>query len=266
MTLRTIDVSSNQGSINISSIDCDAVIVKATGGTNYVNEYCDFVLQQCFKLGKPAGIYHYAHEYGNINDPIAESDYFINNCKNYFGKVLVALDYEVAMNGYKYTQQDVEWCRQFIQNVINKTGVIPLLYISKSLIYECDWSSVANMNVGLWFAQYADNNNTGWLSDPWDDGKSTKPFTTVLQQYTSHGRIAGYNADLDLSLFYGNVNAWNKYANSKDKPNETGGNVNRDDYLTYFARDVIAGKYGNGNERKDKIYEAVQNKVNKLLK
>ena len=267
MTLRTIDVSSNQGSINISSIDCDAVIVKATGGNNYVNEYCDFVVQQCFKLGKPAGIYHYAHEYGNINDPIAESDYFINNCKNYFGKVLVALDYEVAMNGYKYTQQDVEWCRQFIQNVINKTGVIPLLYISKSLIYECDWSSVANMNVGLWFAQYADNNNTGWLSDPWDDGKSTKPFTTVLQQYTSHGRISGYNADLDLSLFYGTVNAWNKYAYSKDnKTNETGGNVNRDDYLTYFARDVIAGKYGDGNERKEKIYEAVQNKVNELLK
>ena len=38
MTLRTIDVSSNQGSINISSIDCDAVIVKATGGNNYVND------------------------------------------------------------------------------------------------------------------------------------------------------------------------------------------------------------------------------------
>lgn len=91
MTLRVIDVSSNQGQINIAPIDCDAVIVKATGGNNYVNEYCDFVLQQCFKLGKPAGIYHYAHEYGNINDPITESDYFINNCKNYFGKVLVML-------------------------------------------------------------------------------------------------------------------------------------------------------------------------------
>lgn len=267
MTLRVIDVSANQGLINIKPIDCDAVIVKGTGGNNYVNDCCDFVLQQCFKLNKPAGLYHYAHEFGNVNDPIAESNYFINNCKNYFGKVLVALDYEVAINGRNYTQADVEWCQKFIQNVINRTGVIPLLYISKSLIYECDWSSVANLNVGLWFAQYADNNYTGWLNNPWNDGKSTKPFTTVLHQYTGHGRINGYNGDLDLSLFYGDVNAWNKYAKSNDnQPKEKSGNVSSDDYLTAFARDVLAGKYGNGDERKEKIYNAVQNKVNELTK
>ena len=261
MTLRVIDVSSIQGMINVKAIDCDAVIVKGTGGTNYVNNSCDFVLQQCFTLGKPAGLYHYAHEYGNINDPVAESNYFITNCKNYFGKVLVALDYEVAINGRNYTQQDVKWCYDFIQNVIKRTGIVPLLYISKSLVSACDWSSVASLNVGLWFAQYADNNLTGWLNDPWDDGKSVKPFTLVLHQYTGHGRITGYNGYLDLSLFYGNVQAWNKYAKT-----EKSVNVNSSDYLTAFAKDVIAGKYGNGSEREQKIYEAVQKKVNELSK
>ena len=215
MSLRVIDVSSYQGSININQIDCDTVITKATGGNNYVNDYCDFVLQQCFKIGKPAGIYHFAHEFGNINDPITESNYFIDNCKNYFGKVLVALDYEIAINGHSYTQQDVKWCYDFIQNVIKRTGVVPLLYISKSLVSVCDWSSVANLNVGLWFAQYADNNATGWLTDPWTDKTSVKPFTPVMQQYTGHGRIKGYNGDIDLSLFYGDATAWNKYANPK---------------------------------------------------
>ena len=38
MTLRVIDVSANQGLINIAPIDCDAVIVKGTGGDNYVND------------------------------------------------------------------------------------------------------------------------------------------------------------------------------------------------------------------------------------
>ena len=267
MTLRVIDVSANQGLINIAPIDCDAVIVKGTGGDNYVNDCCDFVLQQCFKLNKPAGLYHYAHEFGNINDPIVESNYFIDNCKNYFGKVLVALDYEVAINGRNYTQQDVEWCYNFIQNVIKRTGVVPLLYISKSLISECDWSKVANANVGLWYAQYADNNQTGWLSDPWDDGKPTTPFSVVMHQYTGHGRINGYNGDLDLSLFYGDTNAWNAYTKSHDTTNSNGGgNVNQNDYLTAFAKDVLAGKYGNGNERKEKIYQSVQNKVNELSK
>lgn len=212
MTLRVIDVSSNQGAIKVARIDCDAVIAKGTGGTNYVNKYCDPVLQQCFKLKKPAGVYHFAHEYGKINNPITESNYFINNCKNYFGKVIVALDYEVAINGHSYTQKDVKWCKQFIQNVIKRTGVRPLLYISKSLVSECNWSSVAKLNIGLWYAQYANYNRKGWLKNPWDDGKSVKPFTPVLHQYTSNGRIKGYNGALDLSLFYGNKLAWNKYA------------------------------------------------------
>lgn len=37
-------------------------------------------------------------------------------------------------------------------------------------------------------------------------------------------------------------------------------------YLTEFAKDVINGKYGNGDERKTKIYNAVQKEVNRLLK
>lgn len=266
MTLRVIDVSSNQGLIQIAPVDCDAVITKATGGMNYVNDCCDFVLQQCFKLNKPAGIYHFAHEFGNINDPVAESNYFISNCKNYFGKVLVALDYEIAINGRNYTQQDVDWCSKFIQNVINQTGVTPLLYISKSLINACDWTNVTKLNVGLWYAQYADNNQTGWLNNPWDDGKSVSPFTVVLHQYTGHGRIRGYNGDLDLSLFYGDAQTWSKYANSNDNQSEKSGNMTSEDYLTAFAKDVIAGKYGNGDERKENIYNAVQKKVNELSK
>ena len=266
MSLRVIDVSAYQGLLNVATLDCDAVIVKGTGGNNYVNEYCDFVLQQCFKLNKPAGLYHYAHEYGNIIDPVNESNYFIDNCKNYFGKVLIALDYEVAINGKTYTQQDVKWCYDFIQNVIKRTGVVPLIYISKSLVSACDWSSVANLNVGLWFAQYADNNLTGWITDLWTDKTSVKPFTTVMQQYTGHGRINGYNANIDLSLFYGDVTAWNKYAQSKDNQTEKRSNVNSNDYLTAFARDVLAGKYGNGEQRKENIYKAIQNKVNELSK
>lgn len=266
MTLRIIDVSSIQGLINIKPIDCDGVMVKSTGGNNYVNEDCDFVLQQCFKLNKPAGVYHYAHEFGNVNEPVNESNYFIDNCKNYFGKVLIALDYEVAINGKNYTQQDVKWCYDFIKNVINKTGVVPLLYISKSLVRTCDWSSVASLNVGLWFAQYADNNTTGWLNDPWTDDTSVKPFTTVMQQYTGHGRIKGYNGDIDLSLFYGDSTAWNKYAQSKDNQTEKSINMNSNDYLTAFAMDVLAGKYGNGEQRKENIYNAIQNKVNELSK
>lgn len=266
MTLRIIDVSSAQGLIKIEPIDCDGVIVKATGGDNYVNDCCDFVMQQCYKLNRASGFYHYAHEFGNINDPIKEADYFIDNTSNYFGKSIPFLDYEVAINGNSYNSDDVEWCRKWLQHVKDRTGVTPLLYISKSLINEADWTPVTNIGVAGWIAQYADENYTGWQTDPWTDNKPFAPFNVVLYQYTSHGRINGYNGNLDLSIFYGDRNAWNKYA-TINKPNSNGDdNVNSNDYLTDFAKDVLAGKYGNGAERKEKIYQAVQNKVNELSK
>lgn len=36
-------------------------------------------------------------------------------------------------------------------------------------------------------------------------------------------------------------------------------------YITEFAKEVINGKYGNGAARKENIYKAVQNEVNRLL-
>lgn len=41
---------------------------------------------------------------------------------------------------------------------------------------------------------------------------------------------------------------------------------NVDDAITTIARDVIAGKWGNGDDRKNNIYNAVQKRVNELLK
>lgn len=270
MTLRIIDVSSAQGLIKIAPIDCDGVIVKATGGDNYVNDCCDFVMQQCYKLNRASGFYHYAHEFGNINDPIKEADYFISNTSNYFGKSIPFLDYEVAINGNSYNSADVEWCRKWLQHVKDRTGVTPLLYISKSLISEADWTPVTNIGVAGWVAQYADNNYTGWQTDPWTDNKPFAPFNVVLYQYTSHGRINGYNGDLDLSIFYGDRNAWNKYATVNKpvnpEPIQPTAIEKSTDYLTLFAKDVIAGKYGNGIQRKENIYNAVQKRVNDLTK
>ena len=269
MTLRIIDVSSAQGLIQIAPIDCDGVIAKATGGNNYVNDCCDFVMQQCYKLNRASGFYHYAHEFGNINDPVKEADFFIANTENYFGKSVPFLDYEVAINGHNYTSQDVEWCRQWLQHVKDRTGVTPLLYISKSLISATDWTPVTNMSVAGWIAQYANDNYTGWQNDPWTDSKPFAPFNVALYQYTAHGRINGYSGDLDLSIFHGDRNAWNKYAtvNKPMKPTPvTKPEPKPVDYLTLFAKDVIAGKYGNGNQRKENIFNAVQQRVNELTK
>ena len=71
-----------------------------------------------------------------------------------------------------------------------------------------------------------------------------------IWQYTSKGKVAGINGDVDMNYYYG----------------ESGKTVYE------LAKEVIAGKWGNGVTRKRKLTEAgydyatVQKKVNELLK
>lgn len=50
-------------------------------------------------------------------------------------------------------------------------------------------------NCGLWVAQYANMNATGYQSQPWLLGR----YGEVMRQYTSNGRIPGYSGALDLN-------------------------------------------------------------------
>lgn len=264
MVLHIIDVSSAQAGILPSTVDCDGAMVKATGGNNYVNPACDPVMQDLFSHNLPAGVYHFAHEYGQINDAKEEANYFLQNIQGYLGKSILALDYEIAINGKSYTQDDVNWCKEFIQEVINQTGIVPLLYCSKGVLTQTDWTPVANLNVGGWIAQYATDNSMSWDNDPWTDNKSFGAIVPVMYQFTSHGRVAGWNADLDLNIFYGDRGAWDKFAHEgKHQDQNTGSEVK--DYLKAFADDVIKGEYGAGEERKNSVYNAVQNAVNQQL-
>ena len=54
MTLNGIDISSWQSNINVGKegVSADFVIIKATGGTGYINPDCDRAFQQAISSGK----------------------------------------------------------------------------------------------------------------------------------------------------------------------------------------------------------------------
>lgn len=54
MSLNGIDIASWQTGINVGAngVAADFVIIKATGGTGYVNPDCDRAFQQAIKSGK----------------------------------------------------------------------------------------------------------------------------------------------------------------------------------------------------------------------
>ena len=141
-----------------------------------------------------------------------------------------------------------------------------MIYMSKSVCREYDWSVVAK-DYALWMAQYPNYAPTGYQDNPWTDDGGTGAFPAVaIHQYASSGTLPGYGSYLDLNIFYGDAEAWNKFAAVNGSPSAPAPSKPVD--IDKLAREVLAGKYGNGDERKKKLgknYDAVQKRVNELL-
>lgn len=212
MTLNLIDVASYQTGMDVGAVAGDGVIVKATGGTGYVNPACNAHVDQTLKAGKKLGLYHFAHEIGCQGSAEDEAQFFINSIKNYIGKAMLILDYESD------NQTDTEWAKRWLDYVYAKTGIRPVLYISLSNENNANWSNLANDNYGLWIAQY-NNYNAANGFQPRDLYGNLKYFKSmVMFQYTSTGRLGGWSGNLDFDVFYGDTGAWDAYASVTGKP------------------------------------------------
>lgn len=252
-----IDISAWQGDagINLAKVPFDFCIIKATEGTDYKNRYfaahCDKVLNR----KKLLGVYHYA----NGGDPQKEADYFLAYAKKYICKAVLVLDWE-AKNNPQFGKNDLEWCLQWCNYVQKKTGIKPIIYVQKSAM-----DAVKRCGYGLWVAQYPDYVETGYQEHPWNEGA----YNCLIRQYTSVGKLSGYNGNLDLNKAYISAASWRKLATKAVKIVTIKPVKKR---VNTLAKEVLAGKWGNGANRKARLtkagydYNKVQAAVNKLVK
>ena len=231
-----IDIASYQSNLDLYKVKADFVIVKVTEGTSYINPCCDNHVQQTIALGKKLGFYHYAQN--AHNSAKSEADYFISNCKGYFGKGIPVLDWEETVH-------DVQWALEWLQTVERETGVKPLIYMSESVVNSYDWSSVANAGYGLWVAKYRDY-DLDYNYDMTNAGAEPQAKYWdfyAMWQFTSSGRLDGYNGNLDCNVFYGDLAAWDKYAgtsnNVADQPVEPTQPVEQPKQTTYNIGDQV---------------------------
>ena len=201
--LRVVDVASHQKGIITGSLDCDAVICKATEGTGYVNPYCDEHYQSAKASGKLLGVYHYA----SGGNPEAEAEFFINNVQGYLHEAILVLDWESGDNA---AWGDSNWVARFCAHVVALTGINPMIYVQRSAVGQC----IGLGDYGIWLAEYPDYALRGW-------GDYVEPNYSgdyAMHQFTSSGNIAGWGDVLDLSLFFGDANAWRAYAGATGQP------------------------------------------------
>ena len=206
MTLNGIDIASYQSGIDLTVVPCDFVIIKATQGTGYINPDCDRAYQQAKRAGKLRGTYHYVGG-GNA---VAEADYYINNIKGYLKDGLLAIDWEAEQNSAWGNEAYLE---QLVRRVIERTGIKPLIY-SMASRYAQVAAVAKRLDCGLWIAEYADMNPTGYQAHPWREGA----YACAIRQYASTGRLNGWGGDLDLNIAYMTRDQWAKYVNPGGKP------------------------------------------------
>lgn len=212
MSMKGIDISHWQRGIDLAAVECGFVIIKATQGTKYVDPCFQKFCAQAMSLGKKIGLYHY---YGS-GEPEAQAEHFLQTVRSYIGKAVLVLDWEVDQN--PDFKKGPALPKRFLDYVLAKTGVHPLIYMSKSVCREYNWTEVVKGNYGLWMAQYANKKPTGYQDKPWTDQKGLGAFNGyAIHQYSSAGRLPGYGGSLDLDIAYMTPAAWDKYAKADPK-------------------------------------------------
>ena len=264
MSMNGIDISHWNHDIKLEKVPFDFCILKATEGTSYEDKTSKERADKVLALGKLLGFYHFI----STGDPTAQADHFIKYVKSYIGKSVLVLDWEAE--GMKL---GVSGAKKFLDRVRDKTGIKPMIYMSKSVCRSSDWSSIAN-DVPLWVAQYKNNESTGYQSNPWTDDKGYGAWKSpYIFQYTSDGKLSGFDGRLDLNLAYMSKNEWDKWASGSlgevappteppvDPPTSTQGKS-----LDALAKEVISGVWGNAEQRKKalgELYTSVQAVVNR---
>lgn len=196
--MQGIDIASYQSGIDLSVVPCDFAIVKATEGMGYINSDCSRAVEQCISLNKCFGVYHYVNGSGAVE----EADYFVDNCSNWIGKGIFAIDWEAGGNAAWGNEGYLE---EVVRRVAERIGVPPVIYASAGAF---PWDVASRNNCATWVAQYADTNPTGYQDNPWNEDA----YTCSIRQYASTGSLPGWDGSLDLNKTYFDENGWNAIA------------------------------------------------------
>lgn len=247
--LKGIDVSSHQGNIDWGKVktQIDFAIIRLGYGDNVERQDDSYFIKNvngCINNNIPFGVYIYSYALNLDGSESIQSE--IEHTKRMLSKIskkpfCVYIDMEddstIKLGKTMLTNFALEFCKQ-IKNAGYRAGV----YANENWFRNyLQVSTIASYGYSIWCAKYSTN----------------KPNITSnydIWQYSSTGRINGINGNVDMNYMYNNI---------------IGSQPTNEKTIDELAKEVIAGKYGNGEVRKKALgdkYNQVQERVNQLLK
>lgn len=263
MSYKGPDISAWQGDIDIKALanQVDFFIFRSHAGISK-DKKVDRNVNLAIECGKPYGLYIYSYAL-NVERAKQEAQNVIDVANSYPVKPnFLVIDMEDA-DGYKkrngmpsnQTLRDIctAECRAF-----ENAGYYSMVYASSSWFKN----QLAGLNdFDKWVAHWpvSGGKQKGNATSP--DGENAN--NCGIWQFTSEGKLNGYNGNLDMNYGYKDFIV----KGAKVNPTPSNPTIEPSGSTLDLAVEVVQGKYGNGDERKNKLgsrYNEVQNFINHI--
>lgn len=238
---KLIDISQHNGNINFEELKNNGiknVIIRVGWIGNKQNHTLDTKFEENYKKAKENGfkVGFYVYSYCKSVETLREGvNWLLEKIDTKQNEIGVFLDLEDETIQEIGRQNLTDQAKQFCE-IIKNSGYIAGIYANKYW-FEHLLDIKQLLNYKIWLAEWnkKDNYSVTFRVDIWQYGQT---------------EIKGINGQVDINEIYYGTNT-----------------IFVD--IEQIAKDVINGKYGNGQERKQKLgnlYEQVQHKVNEMLK
>lgn len=256
--LKGIDVSHYQGNINWEKVkpQIDFAILRMGLGDDIPSQddkQFERNYTECVRLGIPFAVYFfsYAVNKAKVAKEIAHIKRLLNG-KKINAPVYIDVENTKGLDWRTISNAELLSIMQEYNAQLNTLGCKMGIYSSRSAFWNEKMTDKWYDGISKWVAEYGDKvNDFNRTYDIW--------------QHTSKGSVNGIEGNVDMNVMYNSI-----FAAEQPKPAVAAKPVaaakKSDEEI---AREVMAGKWGNGEDRKKRLtaagynYSAVQAIVNK---
>ena len=251
MANKGIDVSEFQGSIDWAKVKKDGIefaILKLGNIYDYDSNYKDSKFDTNYKNARAQGIKvgAYIYNYCNTVDTLKKGlEWALEKLGNKKLDLPIYLDMEDKDIQGETKASLTKQCNEFAK-IIKAAGYRAGVYANVNWLKNELNPSDFDKDISVWVAQYYKECQYTGKYDIW--------------QYASDGSVSGISGNCDMNYLY-----------NTDIIKESGADTSDKKTIDELAEEVIAGKWGDGEDRKSKLekagydYDAVQDRVNEIL-
>lgn len=200
-----IDISHYQGKIDWKKAKGTGLrfaYIKATEGTDFVDNRFQRNWKETKKLGVPRGAYHF---YRLCKDAKKQAANFIKNVPKELSSLPPVIDLELHKNCNKppsreFFRKELKIFSDALEREYDKK---PILYVIWDFYEKYLTGEVSDYQL--------------WISDPWGHEEPVLPEVRkwTLWQYDYKGKLSGISGDVDLNFFNGDEEQFQKFLHNK---------------------------------------------------